>query len=353
MKKRYLCMLALVLCLTGCGGSGSSSSSYSKDNSAGGYTDEAYSDSYSDYENTDLLEGTSGTGMQPTDVKISQEMLIYTCDMQLDVLDFEGAVADFKGKLEEFEGFVESENYEDDSSYSQYYDEAREIWHSYSAAVRIPSDRYDAFCDSVAEIGDLRSKTANAENVSQEYTDIQTTLEIYEAKEERYIGLLADASSDEYALQIESELMDIQIDIARLKTRMKQIETDVAYSTVNVTFREVKRYSEQPVKTDTFVQRLGNTVKETVQDFGTFLEYLLFMLIRMLPYILLVLLIILIVLLLVKRSSKKKKRMTPPPAYPRAQPNGNVQPNANTQPNANAQPNGNVRPDGGTPGGQS
>lgn len=335
MKKILICMLAVVLCLSGCGGNESSSFSSNGDKSENAPMQEDYLNEESadvrEQEEADDAGDADDAGMQMTDVKISREMLIYTCEMQMDVLDFEKAVTEFKGQLEDFEGFVESENYEDDSSYSQYYDEAREVWHNYYATVRIPSDSYDAFCDSVAKIGDLRSRTANVENVSQEYTDIQTTLEIYEAKEERYIGLLANASSDEYALKIESELMDIQVEIAKLKTRMKQIETDVAYSSVQVTLREVKRYSEKPVKTDTFLQRLGNTVKETVQGFGIFLEYLLFILIRILPYAALVLAITLIIIMLVKRSNNKKKRIPAPP-----QGCSNVQQNENAQQNGNA-----------------
>lgn len=332
MKKILLCILAAVLCLSGCGGENDSKTSNFSPSADESAMYEAYSDEESgDDQKQEEADAADGSGMQMTDVKISKEMLIYSCEMQMDVLDFEKAVAEFKGQLENFDGFVESENYEDDSSYSQYYDEAREVWHNYYATVRIPSGSYDAFCDSVAKIGDLRSRTADVENVSQEYTDIQTTLEIYEAKEERYIGLLANASSDEYALKIESELMDIQVEIAKLKTRMKQIETDVAYSTVQVTLREVKRYSKQPAKTDTFLQRLGNTVKDTVQGFGTFLEYLLFILIRILPYAALVLVITLIIIMLVKRSNNKKKRIPAPP-----QGCSNVQQNENAQKNGNA-----------------
>ncbi len=241
---------------------------------------------------------------------IQKEMLVYSCNMVVDTLDFDTSLNSFKNTLEMYGGFIENENFSDGGSNGRWYYEDEEKWKGYSATVRIPSKNYDAFCNSAGDLGDLRSKTSNVENLSQEYSDLSTTLEIYEAKEQRYIALLADITEDEYAVEIERELTDIQIKIANIKTRMNQISTDVAYSYVYFTLNEVKEYVSEPVKTDTFLDRLGNTLSNAGSGFLVFLEGLLFFLIYTVPYLLLIGIVVFVVVKVVrKRRAKKLAKM--------------------------------------------
>lgn len=237
---------------------------------------------------------------------IQKEMLVYSCNMVVDTLDFDTSLNSFKNTLEMYGGFVETENFSDGGSGGRWYYENEEKWKGYSATVRIPSKNYDAFCNSAGDLGDLRSKTSNVENLSQEYSDLSTTLEIYEAKEQRYIALLADITEDEYAVQIERELTDIQIKIANIKTRMNRISTDVAYSYVYFTLNEVKEYVSEPIKTDTFLDRLGNTLSDAGSGFLDFLEGLLFFLIYTGPYLILIGIAAFVTVKIVRKSKAKK-----------------------------------------------
>ena len=226
--------------------------------------------------------------------------------MTVDVLEFDDAVANFKESLDSYGGFVESENYNDGGSDSRWYYDDIEKWRTYSATVRVPSADYEEFCNNTSELGDLRSRNSYVENVSSEYYDLSTTLEIYEAKEERYIALLATITEDEYAVSVERELTDLQVEIAKIKSRMNDIKTDVAYSFVNITINEVKEYTAEPVKTDTFGQRLANTLSETGSGFLVFLEDLLFFIIAVFPYLILIGIIAFIVIFIIKKTKKRK-----------------------------------------------
>ncbi|MBP0960569.1 MAG: DUF4349 domain-containing protein [Oscillospiraceae bacterium] len=289
-------------------------------------SDEAYAGDSYDYGDYDYEYATEenggtvygeGTGdpttekVQNTDINtesINPEMLIYSCSMGIDVLDFEPSIDNFKAMLKQYQGFVESEDFNDGGNQSRWYDEKAEKWSTYRATVRVPSRVYDDFCNEVAELGDLRSKNASTENVSQEYSDLSTTLKIYEQKENRYLELLAKAQDEVNAVAIEEKLTGVQVEIAKLKTRMNQIKTDVAYSYVYVTINEVKEYQAEPVHTDTFGERLVNTLKDAGSGFLNFLEDLLFFLIYALPYLLLFGLGILIFVKIVKALAKAGKK---------------------------------------------
>lgn len=238
---------------------------------------------------------------------IQKEMLVYSCYMEVDTLDFDESLNSFKNTLDTYGGFVETENFNDGGGGGRWYYENEEKWQSYSATVRVPSSNYDEFCNSAGGLGDLRSKTSTVENLSQEYSDLSTTLEIYEAKEQRYIDLLADITEDEYAVAIEKELTEIQIQIANIKTRMNRISTDVAYSYVYFTLNEVKEYVAEPVRTDTFFDRLGNTFSDAGRGFLEFLEGLLFFLIYTVPYFILIGIVVFVIIKITKKQRAKKR----------------------------------------------
>lgn len=317
-RKIILPVLLCSLLLTACGSSdsyggmnvASKSSAYSSEASYDSYSeDKAYSSEeyeYADADSSDASSNSSGDKNGLSSEKIKKEMLVYTCNMTVDVLNFDEAIGKFKESLDSYGGFVENESYSDGGSDSRWYSEDQEKWQSYSATVRVPSADYDSFCAAAAELGDLRSKNASVQNVSSEYYDLSTTLEIYEAKEERYIALLADITDEEYAVTIERELTDLQIEIAKIKTRMNEIRTDVAYSFVNISINEVKEYTPEPVKKDTFGQRLLNTVSDTASNFLIFLEGLLFLIISLFPYLVLIGIVVIIVIAIRKKIKNGK-----------------------------------------------
>lgn len=339
MKKRIL--ISALLCaaiMSGCSsaksmdsGGASSSPAFAAQSNGASFTssNKGFGASYESYDSYDYAEAGGDSYESPKEVssenlmaeslenslessKLSREMLVYYCTMSIDTLNFNESVNTFKNDLEMYGGFIEQENYSDGGHSSVWYNSNAEKWQSYTATLRVPSKNYDDFCNSASQLGDLRSKNARVENVSQEYSDLSTTLEIYEAKEARYIALLSTITEDEYAVAIEKELTDIQIQIATIKTRMNAIETDVAYSYVYITINEVKEYVSEPVKTDTFFDRLAVTIKDAGSGFLSFLEDLLFLIIYLAPYLVLIGIVVFIVVSIVKavkrrRAAKREK----------------------------------------------
>lgn len=324
MKKKQLLFSILMICFVitaggcGSGGDGGSSLSYSEkydsagENNAGqdlsGIDDSSggSSSSTSDDAAQPSEEQTEGNGSDTDSSTVRQDMLVYTCHLSIDTLDYEKSVQTFKQMLSTAGGFVEQENYTDGQSSDPYYIEETEKQKCYTATVRVPHDKYDAFLNGADQLGDIRSKSSNVENLSQEYTDLNTSLQIYEAKEKRYIKMLSTITDDEQAIRVEKELTELQVKIAGIKTRMTEIRTDVDYSTIELQLREVTKYNEAPEQTDTFFQRLGNTVTDTWKNFLVFLEAMLFFFIRVLPYAVILCLIVLIILWITKRRRSKQ-----------------------------------------------
>lgn len=310
MKKiKFIPIIIGTLMLAGCGSNEKNALDRAYTNEAGISADMEYSET--DAENSDGFNAEAAEEKENNTADIvRKEMLVYSCNMAVDVLDFDSAVSSFRESLETYGAFVETENYSDGGSSGrwQYSDEIR--WKTYTATVRVPSEKYSEFCDTASALGDLRSRNANVQNLSNEYYDISTTLEIYEAREKRYKELLASTKDDSRAMSVEKQLSDIQIEIAKLKTRMKDINTDVAYSYVNISLNEVREYSEEPVKTDTFFQRLSNTVSKATSSFLSTMEKILFALIYIFPHALVIALAVFVITKIVKAIKKFRTRST-------------------------------------------
>ncbi|MCR5452073.1 MAG: DUF4349 domain-containing protein, partial [Lachnospiraceae bacterium] len=325
MKKQIaFCLLAVSLGLGGCGGSSTSDSSGYKSEVAtedGGY----YDDEMADTEEALASDETDSNGLSDftendgktkslTAKKISTEKLIFTCNISIDTLEFEKSTKELSALIEKYEGFLESESYSDGGSYNEYdyyYVEPGKKHDRYTATIRIPSDKYDEFLEKAGSLGDVRAKDSHVDNVSQEYTDLNTSLEVYEAAYKRYMDLLKEASDESYALELQAKITETQEKIAQIKTRMNRIDTDVAYSYINITIKEVSKYEDVPMPTDTFAQRMAGEVVDSLRGFGDFLEGLLVLIIHLLPFAVLfgvVAIIVFVIRKKVKSSPKYKAK---------------------------------------------
>ncbi len=335
MKKTLGIALVLCLLLTGCGSSASDSSSYeaadrvyngatagfnsksasySNDDyaaAAGEYYDEtdAADDAY--YEEAVETENYDAGSASPDDALkdaenqiksaenkgvINAEMLVYTCNVSIRTDKFEESYDKLKNLVNDMGGFIESEDYnESDSSYS-----SSKTTHM---TVRVPSNNYNTMLDSFGDIGTVSSKSSNAQNVSQEYSDTEKALEIYEAELARYIERIKTIKDESALLDLESKITELQINIAQLKSRKSQIETDVAYSYVYLTLTE-SSYKEETQTS--FGGRFINTIKQSLQSFLDIGEGLLFFVILVLPEVIVIFIIVFIIIKLIKRKKRKK-----------------------------------------------
>lgn len=274
-----------------------------------GSADSASEMTYADGEAIVQDSGSPEPTQTSSDAKsvIDREMLVYRGELNVDTLDFATSVSTFKVLVNDKGGFVESESYTDSGSTSSYYAVDEDRKHNlYYATVRIPSSQYETIMNEATTLGDVRSKKSNVTNVTQQYSTYKSQLEIYETEYARYLTLLENATEDEYALQIENELFDIQIQIAQLKSGISNIENDVAYSYIDITIREVREYEEEPELTDTFGDRLKNTCKQAWEGFLTFLEDALFFIIRNIFGIVLIVVIIIVIRIVWKKKKAKK-----------------------------------------------
>ena len=235
------------------------------------YFDEAYEESeyaaMTDDVSTDVNGGgNAGTEKKQTDNKLNLDKLIYRCNISVQTLAFESDVAEFKAAIKEYGAFIENENtYMSGGDY--YYDRNTKL-RTYTATIRVPSDKYEDFINKSGGIGELVNMSQNVENLSQEYSDLSVQLEVLAAERSSYVEMLKEAKSlsdMDNIILITDKITSIDIQVNQIKTRLNNIDNDVAYSYVDMSIREVKEYEKEP--DESFGSRFVREVKTGWRNF--------------------------------------------------------------------------------------
>lgn len=109
----------------------------------------------------------------------------------------------------------------------------------YRLDVRIPAERFDSLLLLISEkAGRIESRNISSQDVTSEFIDVLARIRTKKELEQRYLQLLAKASTVEEILSIERELGTLRSDIESIEGRMKYLSDQVAMSTLTVTFHE-------------------------------------------------------------------------------------------------------------------
>lgn len=359
MKKKWKELLSVsmivVSLLTGCGASGEAKSIMTSD-SAAPVMNSAVRENYSGgvaYNNTELavaaeeemleysMESGGATASQsrqqtqpPDNIILLEEKLIYHCNLNIETLDYPAAITSIKQTISKYGGVIQSES-ESDSGHDWYYADYRKTggtMHNY-LEVRIPSKDYENFLSELDGVGKIISKSTSVDNISQKYYDTTAQIEALQIQEKNLLAMLEKCETIEDMITVEQRLSEVQYELNTLQTNRRYMDMDVAYSYVNINVSEVMEYRQdsEPIRRNTFVDRLKNTILSTGRGFLYFLEGLLFLVIYLAPYVLIIALICFVFLrkkiryILEQRKIKKVQRHVQKPQTP-SMPPFSVQP---------------------------
>lgn len=233
-----------------------------------------------------------------SEITLSQEKLVYTCNLSIETTAYNDTLQKIEELIADYEGIIQSK-YENDNASNWYYDDyyKRSGTLNCTLMLRIPSSKYKEFTKSIGSIGGkIKSKDETVDNISQQYFDTEIKIASLEKQESKLLELMDKATTIEELIQIEARLSEIDAELMKYKTEIKYMDLDVAYSYVNIELKEVLEYTEDNTgrKTNTFIDRLLNTLEDTIKYLGQNMEGLLFTIILISPYIILIVIIVVV-----------------------------------------------------------
>lgn len=279
MKKRlmpHLCaaLLAAAL-LAGCGGSSAFSSvGAAADTAAPESNYFATEDAVAESGSMDMdMGGGLVSGLDPGTVQ--GRKMVYSASVRLESKTFDEARAALDEAVTKFDGYIEYTSLDGDA-------ENGDRYLNYTA--RIPVDSYTDFIAAVGTVGNVTYFSENANDITSSYIDVEARLAALEAQRDRLNELAAQAETTSDLIEIESQLSEVQYQLENYTRQIRSMDEQVAYSTVDLTLREVHVYT--PV-THTFVDRIIDAFFSGWRSFRDFFEDLAVFLVGMLPFILL------------------------------------------------------------------
>ncbi|MFO8101000.1 MAG: DUF4349 domain-containing protein [Dehalococcoidia bacterium] len=174
-------------------------------------------------------------------------MIVRTGQMNLKVADVGETLNQIKTITQSLGGYVVSSDWQ-----------AGEEENSATISIRVPAKEYESATLSLRDLAiEVLYESTRAQDVTEEYTDLEAQLRNLEATEERYLQLLEKAETVEEMLDVEEELSDTRGRIEQIQGRMQYLEQTSATSLINVHLME-----ESPLEADFEVDKIKVKVGE-------------------------------------------------------------------------------------------
>jgi len=253
-----------------------------------GFGGDAYYDMEADYPAESESQTEEGGGENLS----ADSKLIYRVYMDIETLDYDKSVAEVDKLCKEMGGYVEYSNVSGTRLGSSYL-------RSSSFTLRIPTEKLDEFESACGSIGNVFNNQREIENATAQYVDLSARLTAYETEQERLLELLEQAVNLDDVISLNARLSEVRYEIDSIKSSLRNIDSLVAYSTVNINLTEVEEQTTSYDVPRTFGEKLANKFSQSWESFKRFISNAGVYILGELPFLLLQIIIVLIPLAIV------------------------------------------------------
>ncbi|NBS41907.1 DUF4349 domain-containing protein [bacterium] len=111
--------------------------------------------------------------------------------------------------------------------------------HYGTVTVRVASDTFDTSMDAIKAYATVvLTESAQGQDVTEQYTDLEAQLRNAQAQETEYLKILAKATTVEDILNVQSYLSNVRYQIESLQGRIQYLSNATSYSTISVNLSE-------------------------------------------------------------------------------------------------------------------
>lgn len=218
------------------------------------------------------------------------QKIIRTADLRFESSDMAATAKKIKTSASKYSAQVQSDSENNnDGSVSRTF------------TLRVPSKNFDTLVSDIASgVSYFDRREISAQDVTEEYIDVEARIKAKKSLEARYLELLKRANKISEMLEIEKQLAEIREAIEVQEGHLRYMQSRISMSTVTVQF--YKEAAHEGGATVSYFSKIGNAI---ASGFNT-LSTLFIGLVYLWPFII----IFVIAFILVRRRIRKKKNKT-------------------------------------------
>lgn len=251
LKLGWLCWIVVLLLAGGC-----ASGSYESSDSAGSYENakadtgyatatSAHSSAESEQAKDDVDQTGGGFGtpsMQAPSSSVAAGLnlkMIYTANMVMEVADYVETQSEIRNLVMLSNGYI-----------LEFSDNQTIYERGGRFVVKVPADGFMSFIDGLQSIKTEKPPqlSMQGKDVTEEYVDLSSRLKAKQVTEERLLAFMEKATGTDDLVRFTQELGKVQEEIEQIKGRMRYIDQNVAFSTVEIRVYEKLEKQEEPVE---------------------------------------------------------------------------------------------------------
>ncbi len=219
-----------------------------------------------------------------------QRRIVYTTDIGLVVKDYAEFESSLPGTVERMGGYISKSE-----TNRRYANQQAGVW-----VARVPVARYGEFLQGVAALGFAESRREDAQDVTEEYVDVEARIRNNHKLEERIITMLQDRTGKlTDVLEIERELARVREEVERMEGRLRLLADRSAMATVTIRCREEQQYT--PPEAPTFASRIASSWSGSIESLRSTGESLLIAMVSLAPWLMVLAIPVLVAWRLVRR----------------------------------------------------
>ena len=293
MKLRMrLCVLltALLLVLTGCGSALTSTFDRPAVSASEVYAEEAYE---------------PGSGLDENDFSVdgaveSSRKLIRRGSIQLETLEFDKAVDEISALVSRLGGYMESSRIDGGVHGGT---------RSANFTCRVPAKDFAAANEELSAVGNVVSRSQSAEDVTDQYYDVQAELDALKIQQERLLAMMEQATDMADLIALEEALTEVRYRINDRTSAIKRYDGLVEYATIDIDLTEVAEYQELPA--ESFGDRVAETFRGSLEFVKNFGQGVVLVVVAVAPFVVvyggIAAIVVVGIVLIVKLCRRRKK----------------------------------------------
>lgn len=217
--------------------------------------------------------------------EVINRKIIYSTMMSLEVEVFDNAIRQIRDIAEQSGGYVENS-----SSYIYHSEPEREIYLKQgSIVIRIPVDKYGEIQTRLSNMGHLIHQEETSTNVTEEYIETESRIRMLEVEQDRLLEIMGRADKVEDLIKLEERLNQVRTDLEIYKSKIKNWDQLISFSTFTIDLREVKEIEPIKITSPNLSTKIKSSFNKSLNDIRReFEEIAILMAYMVIPFILMI-----------------------------------------------------------------